>query len=71
MSYANPADRRDNRHKVSLNSTLNKIITKSAARARKQNATFLLELIEWAIENGAVEEIVGNDLLRADESSVA
>ncbi|MBA1249880.1 MULTISPECIES: hypothetical protein [Pseudomonas] len=71
MSYANPAHRRDNRHKVSLNSTINKIIVKSAARARKQNATFLKELIEWAIENGAVEELLNSDLLSSEDSSVA
>jgi len=71
MAYANPSDRRDKRHKVSLNSTLNRIVTRSAARAQKQNATFLLELIEWAVENGAIDEIIGTDRSDGGESSAA
>lgn len=72
MAYANPEDRLDNRHKIGLNSTINRIITRSAARAHKQNSTFLRMLIEWAVANGAVEEILGEDMFeRADESSAA
>lgn len=71
MAYANPSDRRDNRHKVSLNSTLNRIVTRSAARAHKQNATFLLELIEWAVENGAIDEIIGTDESSGGEHNAA
>lgn len=72
MSYGNPEDRLDNRHKIGLNSTLNRIVTKSAARARKQNSTFLRMLVEWAVANGAVEEILGDAVIEcADESSAA
>lgn len=71
MSYANPADRRDKRHKVSLNSTLDRIVCRAASRARKQNATFLHDLIERAIENGLIDELLGDDLAAGDESSAA
>ncbi|WP_213941214.1 hypothetical protein [Pseudomonas sp. dw_612] len=58
MGYANPNDhRRDKRHKVSLNSTLDKITARAAIRAEKQHGTLLYMLVEWAVENGAIEAL--------------
>lgn len=67
MAYDNPADRRDKRRKVNFNTTLDRIIARSASRAHKQHAAFLHALIEWAVENGAIEELVKD----GNESSAA
>lgn len=62
MAYDRPNEhRRDKRHKVSLNSTLDKIISRSAIRAQKQQGTFLYLLVEWAVENGAIEALVKDE----------
>ncbi|WP_110946441.1 MULTISPECIES: hypothetical protein [Pseudomonas] len=68
MAYDKPKEhRRDKRHKVSLNSTLEKITARSAIRAEKQHGTFLYLLVEWAVENGAIEALLKD----RNESSAA
>lgn len=57
MAYINPAHKRDIPHKVRVNRTLDRIIRKAAARSEAQPATYLYLMIEWAIENGAIESL--------------
>ena len=55
MAYKNnPEDKRNKRRQVSFNQTLDKILARAACRAHTQHATFLLEIIEWGVENGAI-----------------
>lgn len=62
MAYKhNPQDKRDKRRQVSFNQTLDKILERAACRAHKQHATFLLEIIEWGVENGAIEGLLKDE----------
>ncbi|MCS3467117.1 hypothetical protein M2401_000838 [Pseudomonas sp. JUb42] len=59
MAYIhNPQDKRNKRRQVSFNQTLDKILERAACRARTQHATFLLKIIEWGVENGAIEGVL-------------
>ena len=59
MAYKhNPQDKRDKRRQVSFNQTLDKILERAACRAHTQHATFLLKIIEWGVENGAIEGVL-------------
>lgn len=55
--YADPSHKRDIPRKVRFNQTLDRLLTRAANRAQAQHATYLYQLIEWAIENGAIEEL--------------
>lgn len=55
--YADHTHKRDIPRKVRFNRTLDRILSKSASRAQMQHATYLHELIEWAVENGAIEAL--------------
>lgn len=55
--YADHTHKRDIPHKVRFNRTLDRILSKAANRAQMQHATYLHELIEWAVENGAIEAL--------------
>lgn len=57
MAYDNPSHKRNIPHKVRVNRTLDRIIRKAAARSEAQPATYLYMMIEWAIENGAIESL--------------
>ncbi|AXH56290.1 hypothetical protein L6218_06175 [Pseudomonas syringae pv. syringae] len=62
MAYVqNPEDKRNKRRQVSFNQTLDKILSRAACRARTQHATFLLEIIEWGVENGAIESLLKDE----------
>jgi hypothetical protein len=62
MAYkTNPEDKRDKRRQVSFNQTLDKILSRAACRAHTQHATFLLAIIEWGVENGAIEGLLKDE----------
>lgn len=52
--------------KVRFEPVLDRILRKAAHKSRRQHATYLYELIEWAVANGAIEE-----LLQADHEDIA
>lgn len=43
--------------KVRFEPVLDRILRKAAHKSRRQHATYLYELIEWAVANGAIEEL--------------
>ncbi|MDY7559930.1 hypothetical protein QN382_19900 [Pseudomonas sp. 10B1] len=62
MAYKhNPEDKRNKRRQVSFNQTLDKILSRAASRAHTQHATFLLAIIEWGVENGAIEGLLKDE----------
>lgn len=56
--YQDPSHKRDIPRKVRFNSTLDRILQKAATRAGMQYATFLHEIIEYGVENGAIDELI-------------
>ena len=61
MAYGNPTHKRNQERKVRFNSILDRILHRAAERAEKQHATYLYEMIEWAVENGAIEALSKDD----------
>lgn len=57
MSYDNPSHKRDIPRKVRFSAVLDRILSRAANRAEMQHATYLHEMIEWAVENGAIEAL--------------
>jgi len=57
MAYDNPEHKRIKDRKVRFNSTLDRILGRAAQRAERQHATYLFEVIEWAVENGVIEAL--------------
>ena len=58
--YADPSQRRQIPVKVRFEPVLDRILRKASTKSRRQHATYLYELIEWAIANGAIEELMEN-----------
>lgn len=58
MAYKTPEQKRDIQRKVRFNQTLDRILTRASHKAEKQHGTYLHLLIEWAVENGAIEELM-------------
>jgi hypothetical protein len=65
MAYVNPADKRSKDRKVRFNAQMDRMLQRSATLAGKQHATFLHELIVWAVENGACETLRGDKHIAA------
>ncbi|VVO79155.1 hypothetical protein PS870_01697 [Pseudomonas fluorescens] len=61
MAFVNPAHKRNKDRKVRFNSTLDRILGRAAQRAERQHATYLFEVIEWAVENGVIEALSKDD----------
>jgi hypothetical protein len=59
--YADQSHKRDMPRKVRFNKTLDRILVRAAERAEMQHATYLYEMIEWAVENGAIEALSKDD----------
>lgn len=59
--YADQSHKRDTPRKVCFNKTLDRILVRAAERAEMQHATYLYEMIEWAVENGAIEALSKDD----------
>ncbi|APO81627.1 hypothetical protein NNX13_22050 [Pseudomonas sp. Eb3] len=59
--YADQSHKRDTPRKVRFNKTLDRILARAAERAEMQHATYLYEMIEWAVENGAIEALSKDD----------
>ncbi|EMB3069449.1 hypothetical protein ACTBD1_005895 [Pseudomonas aeruginosa] len=57
MAYQDPAHKRSKDRKVRFNDTLDRILGRAAQRAQRQHATYLFEVIEWAVENGVIEAL--------------
>lgn len=55
--YADQSHKRDTPRKVRFNRTLDRLLSRAAERAEMQHATYLYEMIEWAVENGAIEAL--------------
>lgn len=58
--YTDPSQRRAIPVKVRFEPVLDRILRKASHKSRRQHATYLYELIEWAISNGAIEELMEN-----------
>jgi len=56
--YQDPSQKRAIPVKVRFEPVLDRILRKAAHRTRMQHATYLYELIEWAVANGAIEELM-------------
>jgi hypothetical protein len=65
VAYTNPADKRSKDRKVRFNAQMDRLLQRSATLAGKQHATFLHELIVWAVENGACETLRGDKHIAA------
>lgn len=59
--YIDPSQKRDIPVKVRFDRTLDRILRKSAHKSRRQHATYLYEIIEWAITNGVIEELMQDE----------
>ena len=57
MAYGNPSHKRVKDRKDRFNQTLDRILGRAAERAERQHATYLFEVIEWAVENGVIEAL--------------
>lgn len=55
--YADQSHKRDIPRKVRFNRVLDRILERAANKARRQHATYLCEVIEWAVENGVIESL--------------
>ena len=56
--YTDPNQKRDIPVKVRFEPVLDRILRKAASRTRMQHATYLYEIIEWAVDNGVIEELM-------------
>jgi hypothetical protein len=59
--YSDQSHKRDTPRKVRFNKTLDRILHRAAERAEEQHATYLYLMIEWAVENGAIEALSKED----------
>jgi hypothetical protein len=56
--YMDPSQKRSIPVKVRFEPVLDRILRKAADKSRRQYATYLYEVIDWAIANGAIEELM-------------
>ena len=59
--YMDPNQKRAIPVKVRFEPVLDRILRKAATKTRMQHATYLYEMIEWAVENGAIEALSKDD----------
>jgi len=59
--YANQAHKRSVARKVRVNPALDRVLARAAGLAEKQHEAFLFLMIEWAVANGAIEELAKNN----------
>jgi hypothetical protein len=59
--YQDPNQKRDIPVKVRFEPVLDRILRKAANKSRRQHATYLYEVIEWAVANGAIEELMQDE----------
>jgi hypothetical protein len=55
--YQDPNQKRDIPAQVRFEPVLDRILHKAVNKSRRQHATYLYEVIEWAVANGAIEEL--------------
>lgn len=58
--YMDPSQRRNIPVKVRFEPVLDRILRRASAKSRRQHSPYLYELIEWAVANGAIEELMEN-----------
>jgi len=56
--YMDPNQKRAIPVKVRFEPVLDRILRKAATKTRMQHATYLYEIIEWAVANGVIEELM-------------
>ena len=56
--YMDPNQKRAIPVKVRFEPVLDRILRKAATRTRMQHATYLYEIIEWAVANGVIDELM-------------
>jgi hypothetical protein len=56
--YQDPSQKRAIPVKVRFEPVLDRILRKAATKTRMQHATYLYEIIEWAVANGVIEELL-------------
>lgn len=55
--YDRPEKRKTERPKLSLTPQFDRMLRKAASRTDLEYASFLRQLIEWSVVNGAIESI--------------
>ncbi|MCO8261506.1 hypothetical protein NC656_08100 [Pseudomonas asiatica] len=56
--FQDPSQKRDIPVKVRFEPVLDRILRRAANKTRRQHATYLYEIIEWAVDNGVIEELM-------------
>lgn len=63
MGFKDPlTQRRDLARKVRLYPLLDRQLQRAAHKARREYATYLFEMLEWAAVNGGIEALMSDDL---------
>lgn len=63
MSFINPqTQRRDIARKVRLYPLLDRQLRRAADKSRREYATYLFEMLEWAAVNGAIEALMPEEV---------
>ncbi|MBV4500400.1 MULTISPECIES: hypothetical protein [Pseudomonas] len=63
MSFMDPeTQRRDIARKVRLYPLLDRQLKRAAHKSRREYATYLFEMLEWAAVNGAIEALMPEDV---------
>lgn len=63
MSFIDPqTQRRDIARKVRLYPLLDRQLRRAADKSRREYATYLFEMLEWAAVNGAIEALMPEEV---------
>ncbi|AMA46268.1 hypothetical protein [Pseudomonas alabamensis] len=63
MSFMDPeTQRRDIARKVRLYPLLDRQLRRAADKSRREYATYLFEMLEWAAVNGAIEALMPDEV---------
>ncbi|OPB16726.1 hypothetical protein BFW91_01175 [Pseudomonas fluorescens] len=63
MGFKDPLNqRRDIARKVRLYPLLDRQLKRAADKSRREYATYLFEMLEWAAVNGAIEALMPDDI---------
>ncbi|WP_313447366.1 hypothetical protein [Pseudomonas sp.] len=63
MSFMDPeSQRRDIARKVRLYPLLDRQLRRAADKSRREYATYLFEMLEWAAVNGAIEALMPDEV---------
>ena len=63
MSFMDPeSQRRDIARKVRLYPLLDRQLRRAADKSRREYATYLFEMLEWAAVNGAIEALMHDEV---------